>query len=249
MNLARILTAELLKLRRTLVFWMVIIAPAVVLVLQFLLFHERSTYFASQNKPLWATLMRNSFSLWAVLMLPLYVTLQTALLAALEHNDDRWRVLLSLPVRRPVLYLVKLLIPLVMVSVSSMILSYGSVAVGLLLRVLKRELRFPAPIPWDVALHDAMAAMGTALLLVALQQWISLRFRSFAVSVGVGISATITGFILANSKYGQWWPWGLSIQLMANHAGAAERALWFSAVGALAVTVAGTIEFSRREMR
>ncbi len=246
----RVLTAELLKLRRTLVFWMVFVAPAVVLLLQFLIFHERSEFYAKTNKELWTPFLKNAFALWAVLMLPLYISLQTALLAALEHNDDRWRILLSHPVPRWMLYLVKLLIPCAMVSVSSALLSYGSLAMGVLLRFLKPVLLFPAPLPWEMALHYAVTPMGAALLLIALQHWISLRFTSFAASVGLGISGTIVGYIAANSaKYGQWWPWGLGIQFVVNKPGAAEHALWYSAIGATIVVVAGTIEFSRREMR
>jgi ABC-2 type transport system permease protein len=101
-----------------------------------------------------------------------------------------------------------------------------------------------------MALHDAVVPMGAAMLLIALQHWISLRFSSFAASVGVGITGTIIGYITVNSvQYGPWWPWGLGIQLLANRAGAAEHALWYSAIGAVVVTIAGTIEFSRREMR
>jgi ABC-2 type transport system permease protein len=92
--------------------------------------------------------------------------------------------------------------------------------------------------------------MGAAMLLVALQHWISLRFSSFAASVGAGIAGTIIGFIAINSqRFGPWWPWGLGIQWIVNKPGAAEHALWYSAIGATVVTIAGAVEFSRREMR
>ena len=248
--LCRVLRAELLKLHRTLAFWMILIAPAVVLLLTFLMFHERSAFYLKMNHPLWQTIQSNTFSLWCILMLPLYVTLQTALLGTLEHTEGRWRNLLALPVSRPLLYFVKLLIPWAMVTLSSYVLTFGTVCAGLALRTLKPELQFPAPLPWSTATHDALLASVAGLFLAAIHQWASLRFSSFAASVGFGMSATIAGFVVVNSaKYGPWWPWCLGVQFLSKRPGATEQALWYAAIGALVLTIAGTIDFSRREMR
>ncbi len=71
MMLPRVIRAELLKLRRTLSLRMVPAAPLVVLLLSFLIFHQRATYFAKGGKPLWETLQRNAFVPWVALMMPL----------------------------------------------------------------------------------------------------------------------------------------------------------------------------------
>jgi len=245
-----ILSAELLKLRRTLAFWMIFIAPGVMLLLNFLMFHERSAYYVKQSRPLWDSLQKNSFVFWAVLMLPLFITLQTALLAALEHNEDRWRNLLAMPVPRWALYWAKLTIPCAMVFCSSAVMSFGTVLNGVLLHTLKPALQFPAPLPWGAAWHDTWLATVTALLLLTVQHWVSLRFSAFAASAGFGICATITGAILINSqKYGPWWPWCLPAQIMSAKPEAVTHAIWYSAAGALIAAVLGTVEFTRREIR
>lgn len=250
MILARVLSAELLKLRRTLAFWMVFLAPLVVLLLSFLMFHQRSAYFAKSGRPLWESLQRNSFTVWAILMLPLYIALQSSLLAAIEHAEDRWRNLLALPAPRPALYAAKLAIPCVMVFLSSALLNFGALASGLLLPRLKPELLFPAPLPWGRAWDYTAFTFVSALFVVAVQHWVSLRFPSFAASAGFGICATVTGFVLINSqKYGPWWPWCLPAQLMAAKPEAATHALWYSALGALAAALAGGLDFCRRDVR
>ena len=249
MILTRVLSAELLKLRRTLAFWMVLIAPLVVLLLTFLMFHQRSAYFAKQGKPLWDSLQRNAFTVWAILMLPMYIALQSSLLAAIEHGEDRWRNLLALPVPRWALYAVKLAIPCAMVFVSSAALNLGALGAGSLLEWLKPELRFPAPLPWGAAWNYTLYTMGSALFIITLQQWVSLRFPAFAASAGFGVCGTVVGFVLINSsKYGPWWPWCLPAQMMVAKAGATEHALWYSAAGALAAALAGGIEFCRRDV-
>lgn len=246
----RLLAAEMLKLRRTLALWMVVLAPSVVVLLQFLLFHERVNYYARQGGPLWDGYVRNCVVLWAALMLPLYVSLQTSLLASVEHNEERWRNLLALPSPRWLLYLVKQAIPLLMVAVSTLVLTFGAVASGVLLRTLQPELRFPDPVPWSQAWHYGWLAFCGALLLVAIQQWIALRFAVFAVGAGVGIAASIAGMLLMQSeKYGPWWPWSLAVQVVSARSGAVEHVLIYSLSGALAVTLLATWEFARREFR
>ncbi|MBI4892244.1 MAG: ABC transporter permease [Acidobacteria bacterium] len=248
--LRRVLRAELLKLRRTLAFWMVPAAPFVVLLLSFLMFHQRSEYFAKSGKPLWENLQRNSFVLWAVLMMPLYITLQTALLAGLEHSGERWRNLLALPVRRWTLYVVKLAIPCAMVFASSAILNFGVLLSGVLLTNLKPELRFPSPLPWAQAWDYTFLSFTASLLVIAIQQWVSLRFATFAASAGFGICCTVAGSILANSqKYGPWWPWCLPVQLMTGKPEPIAHALWYSCLGGLIAAVLGGVEFCRREIR
>ena len=249
MILANVLSAELLKLRRTLAFWMVPAAPLVVLLLTFLLFHQRAATFAKSGKPLWDSLQRNAFVLWAVLMLPLYIALQTALLAGLEHAEDRWRNLLALPAPRWALYAVKLAIPCAMVFASSLILNFGVLLEGALLARLKPILLFPAPLPWAQAWQNTLFCLGSSLLMIAIQQWVSLRFPAFAAPAGFGIGCTVAGFVLINSQqYGPWWPWCLPAQVLAAKPDAVAHALWYSGVGAVVAAVAGGIEFSRRDV-
>ena len=249
MILVRVFSTELLKLRRTLAFWMVLIAPLLVLLLNLLMFHQRAAYFAKSGKPLWDSLQRNSFVVWAILMLPMYIALQSSLLAAIEHAEDRWRNLLALPVPRWALYTVKLAIPCAMVFVSSVVLSFGALASGLMLAWLKPELLFPAPLPWGQAWHNTLFTLGSALFIIAIQQWVSLRFPAFAASAGFGICGTVVGFVLINSQtFGPWWPWCLPAQLLTANPGAATHALWYSAAGAAVAAVAGGIEFCRRDV-
>ncbi len=250
MKFFRTLAAELLKLRRTLAFWMMFAAPLLVIVLALLMYYERSAYYVKQGQPLWNSIQKSAFVLWSILMLPLYITLQTALLAGLEHGEDRWRNLLAMPVPRWCIYFAKLAIPCAMVLISSLLLNFGCLLDGLILRRIKPVLRFPDPVPWGSAWHNAAITVVAALLVIAIQHWVSLRFAAFAASAGFGVAATVTGSILINSgKYGPWWPWCLPAQLLATKPEVVTRSLWYSAIGAVVVSLAGAIEFRRREIR
>ena len=56
-----------------------------------------------------------------------------------------------------------------------------------------------------------------ALLIVALQTWIAVRWRSFTVAVSVGMSATVMGFLIGQSeRFGHWYPWSMPMQVLAG---------------------------------
>ncbi len=245
----RVLTGEVLKLRRTLALWTVLIAPAVVLLLQLLMYHQRSDYFARRGPDLWSSLTQNLLGLWALLMLPLFVTLETALLAGLEHSERQWKNLLALPVPRWEIYLAKLSVTTGMVAVSHLVLCAGGVGLGRLLPLLRPQLPFPGAIPWVGFLAPAARMLAGAMLLIAIHHWVSLRWQSFTVAVSVGMSAVVTSFMLINSpKWSSYFPWTFPAMSMGVRAPSNLNVIWVSVAGAILVTAFGVWEFRGREV-
>jgi hypothetical protein len=76
-----------------------------------------------------------------------------------------------------------------MVLAGSLVRNFGSVAGGVILRHIKPELQFPDPVPWSGAWGDAAITLAAALLVIAIQHWVSLHFPAFAASAGSGVAA------------------------------------------------------------
>ena len=94
----------------------------------------------------------------------------------------------------------------------------------------------------------ALLPLGGALLMVALHTWIALRWRSFAVAVGVGMGATVMGFLIGQSgRFGPWYPWSLPMQTLASDPAVAPQVIVYSALAAAAVAVLGLAWFQRSE--
>jgi hypothetical protein len=83
--LYRALSAELLKTKRTLAFWLTLLAPLPIILLALINFMQ--DYEWLKREELWPTLIHNVFVLWNLLLQPLFITLETGLLNALEHHD------------------------------------------------------------------------------------------------------------------------------------------------------------------
>jgi lantibiotic transport system permease protein len=248
--LLRALYSETGKLKGTLALWLCLIAPLVVvalLTLQWLLQPSLPVPANSSAASAWEAYAGAVLAIWAFLMLPLYITLQSALLAGIEHQDRQWKHLLALPLPRASFYLAKFVALAALLLLAMLLLIFVLLPIaGQLLR-LRSELPI-AGLPNFVELSFKMLQIyGCALLLVALHTWMALRWRSFTVAVSIGMSATVMGFIIGQSKaFGPWFPWTMAMQPLTKHPQIAV-VLCTSLLGATLVTVLACLEFNRRE--
>ena len=250
--LARALRAESVKLRGTLALWMCLVAPALVVGLYVLQILTRFTGGAARTPPppaeAWLMFAQSALGLWAFLMLPLLVTLQAALLAGLEHGSQQWKHLLALPLPREVHYLAKLVALAAMVLLSHLALAVLLPLGGLAVATLVPAFGLSGPPPWAWLAERLAWICAATTLLVALHTWIALHWRSFTVAVGVGMGATVAGFLIGQSaKYGPWYPWSLPVQVLASDPAVPSRVMAWSAAAGLVVALAGLAAFVRRE--
>lgn len=255
MTLWRVLHAESLKMKRTIALKMVVLAPAAVVLLVFLMAANApfSTIRRGGEGREWAGLAQLTFLFWAALMMPLYIALEAALVAGLDHAENQWKSLLARPVPRWTWYVAKLIVVIAMLAASTAVLLCGILASGVVLPHVQPELKFALPIPWALLLQQAAQIAGLAFLAVTIQHWVSLRWRSFSIATGVGIVAMVVGYVAAMSTlrtpdWPQYFPWALPMLVLSRHPQDADTALWVSLVIGIGVAAAGCVDFCRREV-
>jgi hypothetical protein len=245
--LPTVLLTEALKLRRTLALRMTVL-PLIVVLLYLLLGLFGASTLVRQNPDVWASLTRNSVTLWTLLMLPLFITLETSLLAGLEHSDRNWKYLLTMPVPRWTVYVSKFMVALGLVWIAHLVLFSGTMISGMVLRQFAPELKL-VHLPIG-AIGWPLAKVSVAVLLaVAIQHWVSLRWPSFIAAMGFGMCAMVIGFMAVNSQdFGPWYPWSLALHTLSPRTTGAIHPTTYSAVGAAVVTILGAWQFSRRDV-
>jgi hypothetical protein len=82
-HITRAISAEMLKLKRTLALWLAIILPLVMVVLQFFIIYRHGIQYLDDGELVWFWIFRQTFNFWTLLGLSLFVTLETALLSNL----------------------------------------------------------------------------------------------------------------------------------------------------------------------
>lgn len=248
--LQRSIYAEILKLKRTLALWMVFIAPTVVSLLYLAVLLDQGKAMAKMEGFLaWEALSNNICTIWSILMLPLFITLETTLLANIEHNQKQWKHLFALPLPRWTVYLAKLGVSTGLIFLSTGVLWVNQILGGLVLRLLRPGIGFEAAIPWWMLLETPLLIFGLAFLILAIHTWVSLYWNSFTLSVGVGMAAVTVGLVVMKSDtWNRYYPWTLTMHALHPEVGNLPNAFLISLLGGLLVSVLGCWAFVGRDV-
>jgi hypothetical protein len=251
MFIVRALVAEALKLKRTLALRLAILMPVLMAGLQFAMIWKNGARASWDYGTPWLLLMQQTLVFWSLLVLPLFVTLETALLAGMEHNNGQWKHLFSLPAPRGSVYAAKQVAALALIGVSMAVLALCTVLAGFGLRLLLPGAGFEALPPWGAFLSRCLMVYLSAWLIVALQSWVGLRWSSFVVAVSAGIVLTVSGMFIVNADWGHLYPWALP-GLIANDftkgAVLPTGRVLFGSLGGLLTAVVGGWEMTRRDV-
>lgn len=194
------LVVELAKWRRTPFVWVTVAAAMASPLLGGLLLHMMRTPAGWDEAMHWNALMQQVFMFHSALIGPLVATLIGAYAVALEHQSDTWKVAFATGVARWKVVLAKALLALGWVLVLSALVLLGSAAIGWVL--------IGTPAGMDVArwVETLLAAGAGLAVMVPAYQLVALVTRSFFVASGLGIVATVAGFILLQSRYAGLFP-------------------------------------------
>jgi hypothetical protein len=251
MAILRALHAERLKIKRTLALWLAPLAPLVIIALQMAIVLERRKYYRTQEvADAWIEYGGQTVFLWTVLLLPLFITLETALLANLEHGNRQWKHLFALPLPRGAIYAAKQLSGMAIIGLSMAALYAYTVLGGLALRLLAPGLGFEAPVPWWDFFRCIVLAYLASWLILALHTWIGLRWHSFVVASAVGVAAMVVAVVMIQSDWAAWYPWTLP-GLVANGLEVGEEILpqlLLGCFGGPAVALLGGWDVARQDV-
>ncbi|HZU87238.1 MAG TPA: ABC transporter permease, partial [Anaerolineaceae bacterium] len=203
--------AESLKLKRTLLFWSVFLAPlATGLMIALMVEGDDLRNLGTDSG--WLYLQNAVIMFWAILMIPLLIALQTTLLSQLEHGEKNWKHLHALPIPRPAIYLAKWLMANLLALMSSLLLVVVVILTGLfLVTFVNPDNGLASPIPLGEMLSQSLSIYIMMLLAISIQTWVSIRWSSFLVPIGVGMVATFANIFVAQSEkwYYSLFPWSL----------------------------------------
>lgn len=246
--LTRAFRAEMLKIKRTLALWMVFLTPLAIVGLSIV----ASIIQRAQGKPegnAWDNFSQSNFLLWGLLMLPLFISLETALLGQLEIADKNWKHLFALPIPRSALYAAKLMMGAGLVGLSTVVLWGGILIGGYFLRWVTPGMGFEAAVPWAETLQTALFSYLAAWFILALHTWVILRWQSFTLSVGLGMIATVLGvFLTSSASWARFYPWALPSLAMSGDRSLVTQALLFGVIGGILVAAAGCWDMVRQDV-
>lgn len=190
-----LLQAELLKIKRKVLWLLVFLGPFGVVSLQVVNYGVRKDYLLSQEPDAWKGLM-HEVNIFIPTVVILGATILTTQLAAVEYDKSSWKQLLSLPIKRNMLYVAKFLIVLCMLFISSCLLFVGTYLVGL-------GFGFGQPNFISKLILNSFYPFFAVIPVVATQLWIAILYQNQSKALSLGIMMGV--FILYAGEMPFWF--------------------------------------------
>ncbi|MCB0595329.1 MAG: ABC transporter permease [Lewinellaceae bacterium] len=151
----------------------------------------------------WEHYIANHYEGIAFMMLPLYVIILCSLVFLMEHRQEMWVQLYTLPIHPRQVYLGKLAFLFLLFLGAHLLFIAGMLLSGLLFGILRPESGLLEGLPPLGLIAELSARTLLSILgLMGLHAWLSLRFRAFIVPLLIGI----LGYVMAG-LLGAGWPW------------------------------------------
>jgi len=245
-----VIQIEFLKIKRTLLAYLCIGSPLIISCIIFLYFFADGAGIMVQTEgSRWLFYAELLQTYWGIFFLPLFITLQTALLAGIEHNGKMWKLLFAQPVRKLDILWAKILIAFIMIGISQALLLPMTLAGGVLLRHFNPALGFEPVIPVSQIVLLDLTVFGLSFIAISLHAWVSLKFESFVTAVSFGIIATVSGVIVINSPIAAYYPWAMP-GLIASHLFEADfpwEKMAYSLGAGIIIVLAGLLDLVNQE--
>ncbi len=195
--LKRCITAEWLKLRHSRIWIILVILPIISV------FIGSTNFYLNQG-----ILSKEWYSLWSQVSLfygefffPILIAICCGYMWRLEHLNRNWNMIMTAPVSLATIFLAKLLVVGVLLifvqGLFFLLYLIGGKLVGLT-SSLPSEL-----VEWFIQGWIASVTISSFQLVL------SMRFRSFAVPIGIGLCATFIGFGMYILDLGMFFPHSL----------------------------------------
>lgn len=205
--LYRILKAECLKGRRAPVWLAFVVLPLIPAVL------GTANYRANIGilDDWWLSLWTQHTLFSAYFFLPALLGVYCAWEWRLEHSDRNFNSYLTMPVSRTTLYLAKFL-PAVGVAI------FTQALVGVYFVASGKLVGMTVAIPWAQLADWLLCGALGSIAVCAVQLFLSLWLRSFAVPVALALVGGIIGLLFTSQGWGVYFPYALlSLGMRANN--------------------------------
>ncbi|KNZ40179.1 ABC transporter permease [Acetobacterium bakii] len=203
--LIRALKAEMIKMRHSpvwLAFLLIPIIPAFMGTFNYL-----NNLGMLENE--WYSLWTQHTIFSCYFFLPVLIGIYASYLCRLEHTNHNWNAVMTAPVPITQMFLAKLIMACTMVILTQIWMGILFIISGLLAGVT-------GTIPLELPIWLFFGALG-GMVVCALQLFISLVIRSFAVPVGIALMGGVAGLAVLSKGYGIWFPYALiTLGMRAN---------------------------------
>lgn len=158
------------------------------------------------------------YSLWTqhtlftcYFFLPILLGVYCSYIMHEEENNRNWNKVLTMPVRRSMVFISKLLAAGTMILLSEL-------WIGALFVISGKVIGMTAPVPFDKIIIWCLLGTLGGMVMASVQLMISLFVKNFALPIGIALGGGISGLVFLAKGLGHVWPYSLMAYGMNSNA-------------------------------
>lgn len=192
------LQSEWIKTKRSTAFWLCVVGGFFIPLLFMIGFFVKGVTINKFGPPMWYVLHNQLWETMVNFLLPMGIILAASLIAQLEYKNNTWKQVFTTPQTLATVFFAKLSAILLMTVQFFLFFN-----IGFILTAVLPTLFIDGSLPNEsLPVWDLVKANGkifiTTLPIIGIQYLISLRFKNFMVSIGIGLLGLIGSLILVN---------------------------------------------------
>lgn len=204
---------ETLKLKHTFALWLTAICALLIPLLFFIVYIVKwEKLIPAEGVNPWNKFANEQIVNSLPALVPLFIVLITSLIIQIEHKATAIKHLFALPIPKWSVYFGKLSIIIAAVF-ATYAMYYGLILLnGNLLGGMRPQLNFSEFSP-EYVFHIKILfrSFVSVLGILAIQFWLSFRFKNFIIPLGVGMVLVIVGLIAARAPESIYFPYSYSM--------------------------------------
>lgn len=199
MNLLISTKAELIKTKRSASFWLSVIGAAVIPLIFFLAYVIKPEKSYSQG---WDKHLMQGWQVFNAFLLPMFVILVCSLIPQIEYKNNTWKQVFASPQSIGAIFFSKWLTILIMILFLFLLFNIFLLLSGIVPNLFFSKFSFlNTSIDWQELLRLNFKTFVSLLGIIAIQYWVSLRFRNFIVPIGIGLGLLVTALIIYQFRW------------------------------------------------
>lgn len=236
---------ELLKLRHSRILNIVMFLPLFFVILGFTNFIRYKKLFTEKGQNVWSQVYTQSSIFYGLFIIGLFITIAIAVLVRIENSEDNFKRMLTLPVKRSELYIAKLVVGCGIVFLNLILFMLLTILAGAVIaphsQTMPREM-----------IYAPLLAIIASLPVIAVQYYLSMKFKNIAVPLGVGLVFSFPSVLIDNTKYWMLFPWDYPGRVLLGGSNVSFNFPPYmyvvSVILFIVVTLIGVCEFNNRDI-
>jgi len=198
MSLYNSIQSELIKTKRSASFWLSLIGAGVIPLIFFIAYTAKPDKMnPAQLMMPWEMHFFNGWGAFANFLLPMFVILICSQIPQLEYKNNTWKQVFASPQTIGNVFFSKYIAIMLMIFFLFLMFNVFMILSAVIPSLYHKNLTFlDKPLNLEQLFRLNLRTLVSLLGIISIQYWLSLRFKNFIVSIGLGLAFLVTSLIL-----------------------------------------------------